>query len=194
LILKNKNEISESLVSDLFMLLRENVLNATDIKQKFVLDGWNIEFGIRQEQWKFAGTNTPASNSIAYYMGKIGISRDINEVKENLKEALLIKENKTISKKKTLTAPDGYEFSNTPSTKSASCQTDKFIWTIKVITKKEDYHKIILYRISKNFERCQEFEIPIKTSQYTSAGNLSPLSDQILPFYFSYQRRYRNCI
>lgn len=182
LIAKDSVEISEELFSDLFLLLKDEALNATDSNPVPTLDGQNIELGIKNDKWIFAGTNTTNNKSLAYLMGKIGTSKTTNEIKAHLKKALEIKENASIAQKKILVAHEGYVFSDIPSLRPTICQTNDAIWIIKAVTKGKSDSKIILFRLSKDFNESEEFEISIPQSQYSVPQNLCALSDSTILF------------
>ena len=177
--LKDTVEISENLFSDLFILLDEEIQNATP-KKEGVLDGWNIEFGVRKKDWKFTGINTTDNKTIAFWMGRVGTSNNIDELRSALSKALSIKEKRNLNQK-LLTAPEGYKYNMIPS-ESVMCQTKNDIWIIKNTIKQGSKNKIILYRISKDFGLCEEIELPVNTNSVSYPENLCSLSDNALLF------------
>ena len=181
--LKNSQEISERLAADLLELLKEEVLNASDTPCRPVLDGWNVEFGIRQKQWEFAGTNTTDKKSVAFWMGSIGVSNDIDSLKEKLSQALKIKNDKAISEgKRTLVLPEGCRFVDSPNLQPIICQTKNAVWIINKTIDGNGGSKISLHRITKDFKTAEEIEIPIKTDSNSIPQNLHSLSDDTILF------------
>ncbi len=181
--LKNSQEISERLAADLLELLKEEVLNASDTPCRPVLDGWNVEFGIRQKQWEFAGTNTTDKKSVAFWMGSIGVSNDIDSLKEKLSQALKIKNDKAISEgKRTLVLPEGCRFVDSPNLQPIICQTKNAVWIINKTIDGNGGSKISLHRITKDFKTAEEIEIPIKTDSNFIPQNLHSLSDDTILF------------
>lgn len=185
-------EISEGLFGDFMEILKKEILTAKSLPPRAVLDGINIEAGIKNDnKWFFAGTNTLDEKSLAYSLGRIVKSANIEEVESRLRTVQEIQDAR-FDNRKTIYAPQGFLFSDLPTISPNVCLTENYIWVIKHAYNKNinNDSKIILYRQTKNFSKLQETQLELPIAPHSQVQNLHALSNDSIVFSFAANNKY----